>query len=73
MLSVIDTGRFVIAVPLPASRKPEMKPLIETSESCAGTQGLTNTDWIAVWFPRVTRTKGRVSKGVSIEEWCRMR
>lgn len=46
--SVTVTGRFVIAVSLPASLKLESKPLIVIFVLCAGTQGLANVDWVTV-------------------------
>ena len=57
MVSLVEivTGRFVIAVPLPAGRKPELNPLIVIFVSCAGMHGEANVDWIALWFPCVTR------------------
>lgn len=51
---MIWTGRFVIAVPLTVSRKPELKPFIVEFVSCAGMHGPANVDWIAVWLPCVT-------------------
>lgn len=50
----MGTLRIVPAVPGSVYRKPESKPLIETFVSCAGIQGLSNVDWVAVWFPFVT-------------------
>lgn len=35
-------------------RKPESKPLMVASVSCAGIQGLSKVDSVAVWFPAVT-------------------
>ena len=51
---VMLTVRFV-----PTGRKPEMKPLMVGSISCAGTHGNSNVDWIAVWLPWVTEAKTR--------------
>ena len=56
----MGTVRMVIAVPLPASRKPESKPLIVMSVSCAGVQGEENVDCVAVWLPNVTEKKDGV-------------
>jgi hypothetical protein len=35
-------------------RKPESKPLMEAFVSCAGIQGSSKVDSVAVWFPLVT-------------------
>ena len=44
---------------LPASRKPELKPFTVMFVSCAGMQGVANSDWIAEWLPWVTVSEER--------------
>lgn len=46
---------MVPAVPLIVLRKPELKPLIVMSVSCAGMHGDAKVLWITVWLPCVTR------------------
>ena len=65
LLSEMVTGRFVMAVPLPASRKPELKPFTVMFVSCAGMQGVANSDWIAEWLPWVTVRREGEGVGVS--------
>jgi hypothetical protein len=51
---IMGTARIEPEVPGWVSRKPESKPLMETSVSCAGIQGLSKVDSVAVWFPVAT-------------------
>ena len=57
-----------MAVPLPASRKPELKPFTVMFVSCAGMQGVANSDWIAEWLPWVTVSEEREWL---VSEWMR--
>lgn len=50
----MGTVRIEPEVPDWVFRKPESKPLMVTFVSCAGIQGLSKVDWVAVWFPIVT-------------------
>lgn len=46
-----------MAVPLLVGRRPELNPLMVEFVSCAGMHGDANVDWVALWFPWVTRGK----------------
>lgn len=61
----MGTARMVTAVPLPASRKKESKPLMVTFESWAGTQGALKVDWVAEWLPFVTEKGEKTRPAVS--------